>query len=717
MTKQANQPIVNPAQPLLSIIIPVTETVSRLRDLINAALIQSLEQTELILVVPSNVKESTRRLAALYAQRARVIYLDKDAPQGCLIHEGAKAAKGKYFTWITGGQVWKIDTAAEMLDAWGKLQTADGAAIFGSDADESAIQARLGSDCVFSGDALGQPSCSFLVPASLYLRCPVDSRLDRAANYDYLLRLCTSGVPLRYFRLAITWPDASVRGETWEYDTVQSSWMQKADAEAFKQYLSRQGVSIHKYLSDCAKADQAAVYGAAARLFYGSEFTELLHELHRHVPVSLSQSRNLASGTKELQSGKPIIVFYVNVWRFGGIERVVSLLLPGLVEKYTPVLVTSKDPEHFDHGYDIPDEVLHLIVKPRKGMKIDRQLAFICASLGASIFVGTPNIVKDFLPVYQHLSRMGIKTIASHHHYYYLPYMVTWSWLHEIADMRAEAVKHADVATWPLEFSALCDADACANTIAMPNPNTFAPMGAHPVPTEKVVLVVGRFYDIIKRVDRAMMVFKKVHELDPSVKFVLLGEYRDDMAFPLTGGQLLKDWLKSIQYPFHNTIFAGEQENVVSYYQSASVLLMPSECEGFGMSITEAGVAGVPVVTTAYPGCEELVKDGVNGYSFDPDDYEEAARHIVHILDHPELWKEMSLNAQKMASRFEKEVIVQKYCALFDAMLAAGTDKDALPALLDRNGFGVDAQRVPEANLARARFLEHQLMLRLRQAE
>ena len=148
----------------------------------------------------------------------------------------------------------------------------------------------------------------------------------------------------------------------------------------------------------------------------------------------------------------------------------------------------------------------------------------------------------------------------------------------------------------------------------MPNPNTYSPSDvSEENHREKVVLAVGRFYDAIKRVDKMLRVFKEIYIRDPSVRFILVGGYDMDMVVPdtcKTVGSLLKE----LDFPDGTVTFTGEQSDVKPYYEKASVLILTSECEGFGIVLTEAGTFGLPVVMFEIPGTEEIIIDNENGF-------------------------------------------------------------------------------------------------------
>lgn len=64
-----------------------------------------------------------------------------------------------------------------------------------------------------------------------------------------------------------------------------------------------------------------------------------------------------------------------------------------------------------------------------------------------------------------------------------------------------------------------------------------------------------------------------------------------------------------------NFEFAGwqSQDSLLSYYQQASVFVMPSLTEALGVTFLEAMAAGVPVIGTNVGGIPEIIQDGING--------------------------------------------------------------------------------------------------------
>ena len=64
-----------------------------------------------------------------------------------------------------------------------------------------------------------------------------------------------------------------------------------------------------------------------------------------------------------------------------------------------------------------------------------------------------------------------------------------------------------------------------------------------------------------------------------------------------------------------------QQDKIVKYLVTSDVLILPSYSEPWGLVVNEAMLCSMPVIVSNRCGCEpELVREGVNGFSFDPYD-------------------------------------------------------------------------------------------------
>ena len=87
---------------------------------------------------------------------------------------------------------------------------------------------------------------------------------------------------------------------------------------------------------------------------------------------------------------------------------------------------------------------------------------------------------------------------------------------------------------------------------------------------------------------------------------------------------------------------------VMALLQRAAWLVAPSICyETFGMSLVEAFSCGTPVIASAHGAYAELVRDGVTGLLFAPNDAADLARKIAWADAHPQQMRQMGCAARK----------------------------------------------------------------------
>jgi glycosyltransferase involved in cell wall biosynthesis len=88
--------------------------------------------------------------------------------------------------------------------------------------------------------------------------------------------------------------------------------------------------------------------------------------------------------------------------------------------------------------------------------------------------------------------------------------------------------------------------------------------------------------------------------------------------------------------------------------QKHDVLVLPSIwAEPFSRAILEGMISGLVVVAARTGGTPEIIIDGENGLLFEPNDLEDLAKKIAHLMDDPESCDQMSHAArQTILERF-----------------------------------------------------------------
>lgn len=97
---------------------------------------------------------------------------------------------------------------------------------------------------------------------------------------------------------------------------------------------------------------------------------------------------------------------------------------------------------------------------------------------------------------------------------------------------------------------------------------------------------------------------------------------------------------------------AKKQEELVYYYNAASVVAMPSRYESFGMVAVEALACGTPVVAADVGGLSFIVQDGLNGYLVLSNDSRALADKILLLLKNKALYEQLKRNARDSVERF-----------------------------------------------------------------
>ena len=111
----------------------------------------------------------------------------------------------------------------------------------------------------------------------------------------------------------------------------------------------------------------------------------------------------------------------------------------------------------------------------------------------------------------------------------------------------------------------------------------------------------------------------------------------------------------------------------------ASLVVIPSRCEPFGLVALEAGLMARPVIATNVGGLPEVVEDGVTGVLVEPDDAAATAHAISRLLGDPVCARAMGWAGRaRMLERFTAGRHADEWDALY-ARVGAGRDPHTGP--------------------------------------
>jgi D-inositol-3-phosphate glycosyltransferase len=115
------------------------------------------------------------------------------------------------------------------------------------------------------------------------------------------------------------------------------------------------------------------------------------------------------------------------------------------------------------------------------------------------------------------------------------------------------------------------------------------------------------------------------------------------------------------------------QPELADWYRAATVVMVPSCSESFGLVAVEAQACGTPVVAASVGGLRTAVRDGVSGVLVDSRDPAHYARAVQDLIARPSTLARLSRGAREHASGFGWSVTVDRLLALYSAAMAEAT--------------------------------------------
>jgi len=115
----------------------------------------------------------------------------------------------------------------------------------------------------------------------------------------------------------------------------------------------------------------------------------------------------------------------------------------------------------------------------------------------------------------------------------------------------------------------------------------------------------------------------------------------------------LKQKAAEMKLPGTTWIGYVRPERLPVYYGLAAALVLPSLSEPWGLVVNEAMASGLPVLVSNRCGCvPDLVRPGINGYTFDPEHPEQLARLMGRIESDKDRLGEMGEHSRQIIAEY-----------------------------------------------------------------
>ena len=130
--------------------------------------------------------------------------------------------------------------------------------------------------------------------------------------------------------------------------------------------------------------------------------------------------------------------------------------------------------------------------------------------------------------------------------------------------------------------------------------------------------------------------FKKVREEINDAELIIAGVQKDVLKIGQSGV---------------NALGYVDNKTINKLYEKASVFVMPSLCEPFGLVFLEAMGHKLPCIGTTIDAMPEIIEDGITGFLVPPNNAEQLSKKIITLLRNPALCASMGSEGFKQLNK------------------------------------------------------------------
>ena len=171
-----------------------------------------------------------------------------------------------------------------------------------------------------------------------------------------------------------------------------------------------------------------------------------------------------------------------------------------------------------------------------------------------------------------------------------------------------------------------------------------------------------------------------VHKVRPGVRFVLVGPRESEGFLAVSSAEIER------HAPY--VLATGPRNDVPALLRMADIFVYPTEYrEGVPRALLEAGLAGLPLIATQVPGCEDVVRDGWSGRLVKPRTPRELAAAIIELLSDRAAGLAMGAHAaETVRNQFGLAMVAERSLDVYRRLLGTGAALASSSAEASRSG-------------------------------
>ncbi len=197
------------------------------------------------------------------------------------------------------------------------------------------------------------------------------------------------------------------------------------------------------------------------------------------------------------------------------------------------------------------------------------------------------------------------------------------------------------------------------NVEVIPNPLSFFSNDSSDYNSKRIIAVGSHSYN--KGYDLLLTSWSKVVQKHPDWILDIFGKKDRLETFVKLSNTLHLE---------QNVIFHDPVIDIEKKYLEASIMVLPSRSEGFGMVLIEAMACGLPCISFNCPhGPGDIIKNNEDGFLIENGNVEEFANKLILLIENKELRVTMGNTAKNNAKQYLPENIMNKWTHLFESLL------------------------------------------------